>query len=87
MQIQFFKIISSNKSSNSRICKLQCNIDVFVESKSKFFVIKTSSIKIRIKILKNFMLNSKFFIGFGIRKIENLVRASIVVILMMNLVN
>ena len=33
------------------------------------------------------MLNSKFFIGFGIRKVENLVRASIVVILMMNLVN
>ena len=58
-----------------------------VESKSKFFVIKTSSIKIRIKILKNFMLNSKIFIGFGIGKVENLVRASIVVILMMNLVN
>ena len=33
------------------------------------------------------MLNSKFFIGFGIGKVENLVRASIVVILMMNLVN
>ena len=76
---------------------LRCNLasilhfilkfDIVFKFKHIHSIASTSAHYIFYKSKNYINYNFSIFIGFGIRKFENLVRASIVIILMMNLVN